>query len=235
MSQAHGLQPHRVRQFKLSNAPTSARSRMNVVGLYVDPSEHAIVLSVDGKSQSRRSIAPRPAPREGARRHYDARLHPSVCPACFLSVEVVSGNYCRLSAASNKASILLTGLGEWGRCRSRGVKSSATRPCVSIFTIAQCCSGGAYVAFEGDTSDVVFVEPFLGNPLSFAREVLCPKLKSGNLVTSAVFKNWICLIVTSAPSTASALLLSRCQASSDNDYPPDRALDTHRNIAQGYC
>ena len=48
---AHGLQPHRVRQLKLSNAPTSARSCMNVVGLYVNPPEHAIVLSVDGKSQ----------------------------------------------------------------------------------------------------------------------------------------------------------------------------------------
>ena len=48
---AHGLQPHRVRQFKLSNDPEFASKLHDVVGLYVDPPEHAIVLSVDEKSQ----------------------------------------------------------------------------------------------------------------------------------------------------------------------------------------
>jgi len=47
----HGLQPHRVRQFKLSNDPDFATKLRNVVGLYVDPPAHAIVLSVDEKSQ----------------------------------------------------------------------------------------------------------------------------------------------------------------------------------------
>ena len=48
---AHGLQPHRVRQFKLSNDPNFVDKLHDVVGLYVDPPEHAIVLSVDEKSQ----------------------------------------------------------------------------------------------------------------------------------------------------------------------------------------
>src|SRR3954452_9996265 len=48
---AHGLQPHRVRQFKLSNDPQFAAKLHEVVGLYVDPPAHAIVLSVDEKSQ----------------------------------------------------------------------------------------------------------------------------------------------------------------------------------------
>src|SRR6516165_678054 len=48
---AHGLQPHRVRQFKLSNDPNFVEKLHDVVGLYVDPPEHAIVLSVDEKSQ----------------------------------------------------------------------------------------------------------------------------------------------------------------------------------------
>lgn len=48
---AHGLQPHRVRQFKLSNDPKFADKLRDVVGLYVDPPAHAIVLSVDEKSQ----------------------------------------------------------------------------------------------------------------------------------------------------------------------------------------
>jgi transposase len=48
---AHGLQPHRVRQFKLSNDPRFVDKLRDVVGLYVDPPAHAIVLSVDEKSQ----------------------------------------------------------------------------------------------------------------------------------------------------------------------------------------
>ena len=48
---AHGLQPHRVRQFKLSKDANFADKLRDVVGLYVDPPAHAIVLSVDEKSQ----------------------------------------------------------------------------------------------------------------------------------------------------------------------------------------
>jgi len=48
---AHGLQPDRWRQFKLSNDPNFAAKLRDVVGLYVDPPAHAIVLSVDEKSQ----------------------------------------------------------------------------------------------------------------------------------------------------------------------------------------
>jgi len=52
---AHGLQPHRVRQFKLSTDPAFVDKLRDIVGLYVDPPAHAVVLSVDEKSQSRRS------------------------------------------------------------------------------------------------------------------------------------------------------------------------------------
>src|SRR2546427_4123555 len=48
---AHGLQPHRVRQFKLSNDPQLAAKLHEIVCLYVDPPDHAVVLSVDEKSQ----------------------------------------------------------------------------------------------------------------------------------------------------------------------------------------
>jgi hypothetical protein len=47
----HGLQPHRVRRFKLSRDPESVPKLRDIVGLYVDPPAHAIVLSVDEKSQ----------------------------------------------------------------------------------------------------------------------------------------------------------------------------------------
>jgi hypothetical protein len=46
---SHGLQPHRVRQFKLSNDPNFVAKVRDVVGLYVDPPAHAVVFSVDEK------------------------------------------------------------------------------------------------------------------------------------------------------------------------------------------
>jgi transposase len=49
--QAHGLQPHRVRRFKLSKDPEFVPKLRDIVGLYVNPPAHAIVLSVDEKSQ----------------------------------------------------------------------------------------------------------------------------------------------------------------------------------------
>jgi transposase len=48
---AHGLRPHLVRRFKLSNDPQFAAKLKEIVGLYVNPPNHAIVLSVDEKSQ----------------------------------------------------------------------------------------------------------------------------------------------------------------------------------------
>jgi len=47
---AHRLEPHRVRSFKLSNDPKFAEKLRDVVGLYVDPPAHAVVLSLDEKS-----------------------------------------------------------------------------------------------------------------------------------------------------------------------------------------
>jgi transposase len=48
---AHKLQPHRLRTFKRSRDPSFAAKLTNIVGLYVDPPAHAVVLSIDEKSQ----------------------------------------------------------------------------------------------------------------------------------------------------------------------------------------
>ncbi len=48
---AHGLAPHRFRQFKLSRDPAFAEKVRDVISLYVNPPDHAIVLSIDEKSQ----------------------------------------------------------------------------------------------------------------------------------------------------------------------------------------
>lgn len=48
---ANGLKPHLSRTFKVSNDPNFVQKVMDVVGLYLDPPEHALVLSCDEKSQ----------------------------------------------------------------------------------------------------------------------------------------------------------------------------------------
>jgi transposase len=48
---AHGLAPHRWRRFKLSNDPAFVEKLHDIVGLYVAPPAHAVVLSIDEKSQ----------------------------------------------------------------------------------------------------------------------------------------------------------------------------------------
>ena len=48
---AHGLKPHLVKTFKVSNDPQFAEKLEAIVGLYINPPEHAVVLCVDEKSQ----------------------------------------------------------------------------------------------------------------------------------------------------------------------------------------
>ena len=48
---AHGLKPHRFKSFKLSNDPHFAEKLEEIIGLYLSPPEHAIVLCCDEKSQ----------------------------------------------------------------------------------------------------------------------------------------------------------------------------------------
>jgi transposase len=49
--QAHNLKPHRVKTFKLSRDPKFLEKMTDVIGLYLNPPEQAIVLCVDEKSQ----------------------------------------------------------------------------------------------------------------------------------------------------------------------------------------
>jgi len=89
---AHGLQPHRFRRFKLSNDPNFVEKLRDVVGLYVDPPAHAIVLSFDEKSQIQALDRTRPGlpmkkGRAGTMTHERRPLHPRdaayrpFCPA----------------------------------------------------------------------------------------------------------------------------------------------------------
>ena len=47
----HGIKPHRVKSFKLSNDKNFEEKLNDIVGLYLSPPEHAVVFSCDEKSQ----------------------------------------------------------------------------------------------------------------------------------------------------------------------------------------
>jgi len=69
---AHGLAPHRVRAFKLSKDKRFVEKFADVVGLYIDPPAHAIVLSLDEKSQIQALDRTQPGlPMKRPRRHDD--------------------------------------------------------------------------------------------------------------------------------------------------------------------
>ena len=73
-----GLKPHRVKTFKVSRDPRFELKVRDVVGLYVDPPDHAVVISVDEKTQIQalgRKQAPLPMKpgHPGTRTHDDKR------------------------------------------------------------------------------------------------------------------------------------------------------------------
>jgi transposase len=57
---AFALQPHRSETFKLSTDPLFIEKVRDIVGLYLNPPERALVLCADEKSQIQASIAPNP-------------------------------------------------------------------------------------------------------------------------------------------------------------------------------
>lgn len=76
---AQGLKPHLVRTYKVSRDPAFAAKVTDVVGLYLHPPEHAIVLSVDEKTSIQaleRTQPPLPMRTGRAVRHtHDYRRH----------------------------------------------------------------------------------------------------------------------------------------------------------------
>ena len=70
---AHGLQPHRIEYFKLSTDPHFVEKLRDVVGLYVNPPERAVVLRFrrEEPDPSPRPHPARSSPQEGARWNHD--------------------------------------------------------------------------------------------------------------------------------------------------------------------
>lgn len=91
--QAFGLQPHRVQTFKLSTDPQFIEKVRDIVGLYLNPPDKALVLCVDEKSQIQALDRTQPilplAPGIPERRTHDYRRHGTT--SLFAALDVASG------------------------------------------------------------------------------------------------------------------------------------------------
>lgn len=76
---AADLRPHRLKTFKISNDPKFAEKVIDVVGLYLDPPDNAVVLSVDEKTQIQALDRTQPLlplkPGQVERRTHDYKRH----------------------------------------------------------------------------------------------------------------------------------------------------------------
>lgn len=90
---AFGLQPHRLETFKLSTDPDFVAKVRDVVGLYVSPPEHAVVLCVDEKSQIQALDRSQPMlpmrPGQPARRSHDYTRHGTT--SLFAALDIATG------------------------------------------------------------------------------------------------------------------------------------------------
>jgi transposase len=90
---AFGLQPHRLETFKLSTDPDFVAKVRDVVGLYVSPPEHALVLCVDEKSQIQALDRSQPMlplrPGQAARRTHDYKRHGVT--SLFAALDIATG------------------------------------------------------------------------------------------------------------------------------------------------
>ncbi|HVR28938.1 MAG TPA: IS630 family transposase [Thermoanaerobaculia bacterium] len=91
---AFGLQPHRQDTFKLSPDPLFIDKVRDIVGLYFNPPEHAVVLCVDEKSQIQALERSQPLlpmrPGQAERRTHDYRRHGTT--TLFAALDIKTGN-----------------------------------------------------------------------------------------------------------------------------------------------
>lgn len=89
---AFGLQPHRAETFKLSADPLFVEKVRDIVGLYLDPPDRAVVLCVDEKSQIQALDRTQPLlpmrPGQAERRTHDYKRHGTLSLFAALDVKV---------------------------------------------------------------------------------------------------------------------------------------------------
>lgn len=90
---AFNLQPHRVKTFRLSNDPLFVEKVRDIVGLYMNPPDHAVVLCVDEKAQIQALERTQPLlpmrPGQPERRTHDYLRHGTT--TLFAALDVATG------------------------------------------------------------------------------------------------------------------------------------------------
>ena len=90
---AFGLQPHRLETFKLSTDPLFVAKVRDIVGLYLNPPDHALVLCVDEKSQIQALDRSQPLlpmrPGQAERRSHDYTRHGTT--SLFAALDIATG------------------------------------------------------------------------------------------------------------------------------------------------
>jgi transposase len=91
---AFGLQPHRSQTFQLSSDPLLVEKVRDIVGLYMNPPDHALVLCVDEKSQIQALNRTQPIlpmqPGQAERRSHDYQRHGTT--SLFAALDIGVGN-----------------------------------------------------------------------------------------------------------------------------------------------
>ena len=107
--QRNGLKPHLVRTYKVSRDPDFASKVKDVVGLYLNPPEHAVVLSVDEKTSIQaleRTQLPLPLRSGRAARHtHDYKRHGVL--DLYAALEIATGNVTHRVTESHTATDFL--------------------------------------------------------------------------------------------------------------------------------
>ena len=121
---AHGLAPHRWRAFKLSRDPAFAEKLHAIVGLYVSPPAHAVVLSVDEKSQIQALDRTQPGlplkKGRGATMTHDYKRNGTT--TLFAALNVLDGTVCQTAFKIDpRSASKIAPLGRWLLARSERI------------------------------------------------------------------------------------------------------------------
>ena len=105
VGQAADLKPHRLQTFKISNDPDFAEKVVDIVGLYMNPPENAVVLSVDEKTQIQALDRTQPMlplrPGQIERRTHDYKRHGTA--SLYAAFDILTGNVMGRITARHRA------------------------------------------------------------------------------------------------------------------------------------
>jgi len=114
---AADLKPHRIKTFKISNDPHFAEKVVDVVGLYLDPPDNAMVLSVDEKTQIQALDRTQPMlqlrPGQVERRSHDYKRNGTT--SLYAAFDIASGNVIGRTTKLHRAKEFLDFLGQIDR------------------------------------------------------------------------------------------------------------------------